>query len=120
VLPADVWLAKFRNIKSPKIEKPGICRAFYCKGSSLAHSAIAVFFGAAAWPCGRNDVKLVHFGRKRIWPMRRTGAKIRALIETGRQWGQFPLAGKGPARHSLKVSYWAPARRILLKGEVWW
>jgi hypothetical protein len=31
------------------------------------------------------------------------------LIETGRRWRQFLLAGKGPAGHSLKVRYWAPA-----------
>jgi hypothetical protein len=53
-----------------------------------------------------NNVKLVSFGEKRVWPMRRTGTKISALIETRRRWRQFLLAGKGPARHSLKVRYW--------------
>jgi hypothetical protein len=108
-LTADLRLAIFRNMTSPKIEKPGICRVFCCKGSSFAPPAGACFFGAAAWPCGRNDVKLVHFGQKRVWPMKQTGAKIRALIETRRRWRQFPPAGKGPARHSLKVRYWASA-----------
>ncbi|PZR92009.1 MAG: hypothetical protein DLM68_02670 [Hyphomicrobiales bacterium] len=68
------------------------------------------FFGAAAWPCGMNDVKLLFFTQKLVWPRRRTGAKIRALIETRRRWRQFLLAGKGPARHSLKVPYWAPSQ----------
>jgi hypothetical protein len=90
-------------MKSPKIEKPDICRAFCCKGSSFAQTAVACFFGAAAWPRGMNDVKLVSFGQKLVWPTRRTGAKIRALIERRRRWRQFLLAGKGPAHHSLKV-----------------
>jgi hypothetical protein len=94
---------------SLKIEKPGICRAFCCKGSSFARPGVACISGAAAWPFGMNDVKLVSFGEKLVWPMRRTGAKISALIETGRRRRQFLLAGKGPARHSLKVRYWAPS-----------
>src|SRR5580704_11727415 len=96
-------------MKSPKIEKPGICRAFCCKGFCFAHPAIACFFCAAACPCGMNDVKLVSFGQKLVWPMRRTGAKISALFETGRRWRQFLLAGKSPAGHALRVRYWAPA-----------
>ncbi|MGH6835394.1 MAG: hypothetical protein ACREC9_07555 [Methylocella sp.] len=54
-----------------------------------------------------NDVKLVTFAEKLVWPKSRTGAKIRALIETRWRWRQFPLAGKGPAHHLLTVRYWA-------------
>jgi ATP-dependent Clp protease adaptor protein ClpS len=64
-----------------------------------------------------NDAKLVSLGQKLVWPMRGTGAKIGALIETRRRWRQFLLAGKGPARHSLNVRSLG-ARRISLKGKV--
>ena len=44
-----------------------------------------------------NNGKLVSFCEKRVWPMRRTGTKISALIETRRRWRQFLLAGKAAA-----------------------
>jgi hypothetical protein len=44
-----------------------------------------------------NDVKLVSFAEKRVWPMRRTGTKISTLIETRWRWRQFLLAGKAAA-----------------------
>jgi hypothetical protein len=96
------------------LKSPAFAGAFCCKGSCFAHPAIACISGVAAWPCGMNDVKLISFREKRVWPMRRTGTKISALIEMRRRWRQFLLAG--PARHSLKVRYWA-RRADIIEGR---
>jgi ATP-dependent Clp protease adaptor protein ClpS len=56
------------------------------------------FFRRGSIALWHEQRKIATFRPKLVWPMRRTGTKIRALIETGRRWRQFLLAGKGPAR----------------------
>jgi hypothetical protein len=87
------------------LERPAFAGLFVAKVLALLTRPRLYFRrgGMALW---HEQREMVSFGEKRIWPMRRTGTKISALIEMRRRWRQFLLAGKGPARHSLKVRYW--------------
>ncbi|MGH6839507.1 MAG: hypothetical protein ACREDT_12050, partial [Methylocella sp.] len=63
-----------RDLNSPEIEMPGICRAFCCKVSAFARAAVA-FFGHHKL-FGANDVNLVRFAQNSYGPRSEQGLRL--------------------------------------------